>query len=218
MPQGRQYLFDGLTRQNIVLMSGIAIAPVAAAAVNFESSLALSLGFSFIALFSVLICRFVPKKIVYTIRVIIYAAVACLVYIPALLLIERIFGRETADGLSVYLPVLAVNPLILTKTETRFCLRPVPLMLIELGGYIAGFDIVCIIVGILRDVMINGRIGWLTAEAGFYVPAFETSFGGLMIIGVTAGLFRAVYDSGKRKKAKKLEEERIRQELIRKVT
>lgn len=218
MPRNKQHLLDGLVRHNVVLMSGIAIAPVAAGAVNFESSLALALGFSVIALVSVFICRFIPKKIVYTIRVIIYAVIAGLVYIPALMLLNMIFGEDVTTGLGVYLPVLAVNPLILAKTETRFCLRPAHLMLIELLGYIAGFDAVCVIVGISRDVLTNGRIGWATAELGFYIPALETVFGGLMFVGVSAGLFRALYDESKRKKAKRLEDERRKQEFIKEVT
>jgi len=219
MPQNnKKHLFDGLVRHNVVLMSGIAIAPVAAAAVNFESSLALALGFSVIAPISVFLCRFVPRKIVYTIRVLIYAVIAGLVYIPALMLINTVFGADVAASLGVYLPILAVNPLILAKTETRFCLRPIHLMMIELLGYIAGFDAVCIIVGLSRDVLTNGRIGWATVDLGFYVPALETVFGGLMFVGVAAGLFRAIYDANKRKKAKKLEAERKRLEFIKEVT
>jgi len=217
MPQSKQHLLDGLSRQNIVLMSGIAIAPVAAAAVNFENSLALALGFSVIAFLSVFLCRFVPKKIVYTIRVIIYAVIGGLAYIPAYILLQSVFGESVVSGLGVYLPTLAVNPLILTKTETRFCLRPIHLMTVELLGYIAGFDIVCVFVGIMRDILINNRVGWLTVEPGFDIPAFGTVFGGLMAVGVLAGLFRALYDANKRKKARKLEIERRKQELINEV-
>ena len=73
MERSKYRLSDGLVRQNIVLMSGTAIAPVAACATNYENAMALSLGFTIIAFLSVFLCKFVPRNIVYTIRVIIYA-------------------------------------------------------------------------------------------------------------------------------------------------
>jgi electron transport complex protein RnfE len=207
-------LSDGLVRQNIVLMSGTAIAPVAACAVNFQNALALSVGFTVIAFFGVFLCRFVPKKIVYTIRVIIYALIAGLAFIPAYLAVSVFYGTEVAQGLGVYLPVLAVNPLILTKTETRFSLRPAHLMTLELAGYITGFNVVCLLVGIARDIFTNGRIGNFEVYFGFAIPALSATFGGLITVGITAGLFRWLYNQSKARKAKKLEKELERQRMI----
>ncbi|MCL2633468.1 MAG: NADH:ubiquinone oxidoreductase subunit RnfE [Oscillospiraceae bacterium] len=217
MEKSNLRLSDGLIRQNIVLMSGIAIAPVAARANTFENGLALAFAFTLVAFFSIFICRLIPKKIVYTIRVIIYALIAGVVLIPVHLLVTLVFGEAMTAGLGLYLPILAVNPLILTKTETRFCLRPIHIMMVELLGYIAGFNVVCILVGLLRDIFVNGRIGWMTVDLGFHIPAIETTFGGLIVVGVMAGLFRALYNRSKQIKAKKLEKERRRQELIREV-
>ena len=107
-------LSDGLVRQNIVLMSATAIGPVAACATNYENALALSVGFTIIAFVSVILCRLVPKKIVYTIRVIIYALIAGVAFIPAYLAVREFYGQEIVAALGVYFPVLVVNPLILT--------------------------------------------------------------------------------------------------------
>ncbi|MCL2071645.1 MAG: hypothetical protein FWH07_05355 [Oscillospiraceae bacterium] len=212
--KGRERLSDGLVRQNIVLMSSIAIAPVAACATNYENALALSVGFTVIAFFSVLICRFIPQNIVYTIRIIIYAIVAALVFIPAYMLLEFLYGSEVATGLGVYLPILAVNPLILTKTETRFRLRPLHLMTLELAGYITGFNLVCIGVGIARDILINRRIANFNVDLGFTVPAASTTFGGFIIVGIAAGLFRWLYNQSKERQSKKAEKEKVHQELL----
>jgi electron transport complex protein RnfE len=218
MSNNKLRLSDGLVRQNIVLMSATAIAPVAACATNFENALALSVGFSIIAFVSVILCRFVPKKIVYTIRVIIYAIIAGLSYIPAYLALSYFYGQAVVDNLGVYLPVLIVNPLILTKTETRFCLRPPHLMVLELAGYITGFNLVCLTVGIVRDVFTNGKIGIFEFSPGLVVPALSTTFGGFILIGVMAGLFRWLYNQSKERKAKVLEKERERQRLIEEVS
>jgi electron transport complex protein RnfE len=214
MSKSSTRLSDGLVRQNIVLMSGIAIGPVAVVANSFENAAALSVGFTIIAFLSIIACRFIPKKLVYTIRVIIYALIAGASVIPAYFAVTQIYGAEVADNLGVYLPILAVNPLILTKTETRFSLRPFHLMIIELAGYITGFNVVCIAVGIVRDILANRQIGELGFDLGFEVPAVSATFGGLMIVGLAAGLFRHRYTRAKENRAKKLEKEREHRKIL----
>ncbi|MCL2036109.1 MAG: hypothetical protein FWG83_01825 [Oscillospiraceae bacterium] len=218
MEKSKYRLSDGLVRQNIILMSATAIGPVAAVATNYHNAVALSVGFTVIAFISVLLCRFVPKKLVYTLRVIIYALIGALAFIPAYMVVEHLYGKGMLETLGVYLPILIVNPLILTKTETRFSLRPFHLMLYELAGYITGFNFVCVGVGIIRDLAVNGRIGTLEVNIAFRVPALSTVFGGLVFIGVSAGLFRHLYNKSKESKIKKAEKELRRQKLMEELT
>lgn len=211
-------LTDGLVRHNIVLMSGTAIAPVAACATDYHNALALSVGFTIISLISILLCWFIPKKIGYTIRVTLYALIAGLAYIPAYMTLNAFYGEEIIRGLGVYLPILAVNPLILTKTETRFSLRPFHLMTLELAGYITGFNLVCLSVGIIRDILTNRRVGNFEFDMGFDIPALSTTFGGLILVGVLAGLSRWLYNQSKERKIKKAEKERRHLEMLKEVS
>ena len=215
MENNKERLSDGLVRQNIVLMSGIAIAPVAACATDYDSAMALSAGFTIIVFLSVLICRFVPQSIVYTIRITIYALIAALMFIPTYIILDYIYGSEVMKGLGVYLPILAVNPLILTKTETRFRLRPLPLMSLELSGYITGFNVVCVAIGTVRDILVNGKIGDIDVGVGLQVSAASTTFGGFMLVGIVAGLFRWQYNQAKERALKREKKELQRLELLR---
>jgi len=214
MNKNKYQLSDGLIRQNIVLMSGTAIGPVAVCATDYQNALALSVGFTLIAFLSIILCRFIPKKIVYTIRVVLYALIAGLVFVPAYFALAYLYGEEVVRGLGVYLPILAVNPLILTKTETRFSLRPLHLMTFELAGYITGFNVVCLTVGIMRDILTNGKIGTLNLDAGFEIPALSTGFGGLITVGVLAGLFRYLYNRSKERAEKQIQKELEFQKLL----
>jgi electron transport complex protein RnfE len=191
---------DGLVRQNIVLMSGLLIGPVIAGAVDFESAAAISVVFAMITFFSVALCRFVPRKLVYTVRIIIYALVASAFYIPAYIACQYLMGEEAVIKAGVYLPVLVVNHVILSKTETRFFHLPYLTMLLEALGYIAGFVAVCMLTGIIRDIFVNSAIGGFYVHAGFEIPALETTFGGFIIVGVLAGLLRALYNYTQKRK------------------
>ena len=118
-----KFRLDGLFRQHIVLMSGLVTAPIIVAATTFERALVLTLSFLLISYSSIIICRFIPREIVYTVRIICYVGVAAVMYIPTALLMNALFP-ETASAVSIYIEILVVNSLILAKTESRFYLMP----------------------------------------------------------------------------------------------
>ena len=183
-------LKDGLFKQNIVFMSGLLIAPVIACATTLVKSLAICMVFSLVSFFAILICRVIPRKIAYTIRVIIYSLAASAVYIPACLLANYLFGGSVIETIGVYLPILVTNSLILSKTETRFYNEPFMTMTADCAVFIGGFDIACIFVGIFREIFAAGTIGGIYLDMPFKIPALETTFGGFLLVGVFAGLLR----------------------------
>lgn len=192
--ENRINLKDGLIKQNMIFMSGMLIAPVIACATSLMKSLAVCFVFSFVSLASILVCRLIPRTIVYTIRVTLYTIAAAVFYIPAALLAGLIFGETVIKAAGVYLPILITNSLILSKTETRFYLEPKGNMAKDVIGFILGFDIACTITGALREFLASGRIAGAEIPILFTIPALETTFGGFLFVGIGAGLFRAVYN------------------------
>ena len=197
---------DGLFRQNIVLMSGLLIGPVIAGAKDFKSAAAITIVFALITFCSIALCRVVPRRLVYTVRIIIYAIVSAALYIPAYLACEHILGADAMVKAGIYLPLLVVNHVILSKTETRFFHLPYFQMLLETAGYIAGFAAVCMLTGTIRDIFVNSAIGPVDVVVGFDVPALETTFGGFIVVGILAGICRAVYNRTQIQKIKQEEE------------
>ena len=82
---------DGLLLQNPVLERGLVLAPVIVASYNCQYSLLLGLSFVLITFATVLISSFIPKKIPYTIRIILYTLIACGVFVPTAMLMDRLF-------------------------------------------------------------------------------------------------------------------------------
>ncbi len=185
---------DGFIKQNMIFMSGMLIAPVIACATSFVKSLALCFVFSLVSFAAILLCRFIPRTIVYTIRVTLYTAAAAAVYIPVAALARILFGEAVIGAAGVYLPILVTNSLILSKTETRFYLEPYANMVSDVLGFIAGFDIACLMTGLVRELLATGKIAGAEVPILFTVPALETTFGGFLFVGIGAGLFRAVYN------------------------
>ncbi len=194
---------DGLFRQNIVLMSGLVTAPVIVAATTAERALILTVSFFMITYPSILLCKLVPRKIAYTVRILIYAVTAAVMYIPTALLM-RMWLPETAAGVSIYIEILVVNSLLLAKTESRFYIHPFKVMAIDALIYIAGYAVAAFAVGITRELLAYGTLfGIRIAESP--MPAARSPFFGFMLVGIFAAICRAVTH---RKKSEK-EAERI---------
>lgn len=211
MEQKKISLRDGLFKQNIVFMSGLLVAPVIACANTLMKSLAVCMVFSLVSFLTILGCRAVPRKIAYTLRVIIYCLAASLIYIPVMLFTRSLFGEQLVASAGVYLPILVTNSLILSKTESRFYGEPMNDMILDSAVFILGFDISCIFIGTLRELIANSTLGGLYIPMPFTVPALETTFGGFLTVGVFAGLFRGIYN---RRKAKLLEPEHDEEEFL----
>lgn len=182
--------FDGLFRQNIVLMSGLVTAPIIVAATTAERALVLTLCFFMVSYISILICRLIPRKIMYSMRILIYAVVAGAVYIPTVLLISMLFP-ETVSGVLIYIEISVVNLLLLAKTESRFYLESLGVMALDALIYIAGYAVAAFAVGIIRELLAYRTF------FGLYLfdepmPAARSPFFGFILVGILAAVCRVI--------------------------
>lgn len=197
-------LSDGIIKQNPVLMSGLFAVPVIGAATSWESALAVCYVFSLVTLVSVVLCRLLPKKIAFAVRIVLYALIAALVYIPAAYTAQLIFPTAVTGNIGLYLAVIVANPLILTKTESRFFLRTPLQMFKDVMGFIIGFDLSCLLVGVIRDILTDNIIGNTIVPLSFQMPSMNSVYGGFILVGVLAGLFRALYNKFVKKRHKNI--------------
>ena len=185
---------DGLFRQNIVLMSGLVTAPIIVAATSGERAVVLVLSFFLMSYTSILLCRFIPRKIVYTVRTMLYATVAAAMFIPTVKLLEMWFP-ETTRSILLYIEILTVNSLLLAKTESRFYLEPYGVMMTDALIYVLGYAVVAFIVGFIREILAYGTLFGLHIFEPI-MPAAKSPFFGFFLVGLLAAVCRAI--SGKR--------------------
>lgn len=202
---GKVKISDGFLRQNAVLMSGLFTGPVIGAATNMESAAAVCLVFTLVTVASVGLCRLLPKKIAFAVRIVLYALISSLVYIPVTLLAQLLFSQSLLQSIELYLIIIVINPFILSKTESRFFLRSVPMMFKDLAGFVLGFDCACILVGAIRDILTDSIILNVIVPLPVEIPAAGRVFGGFLLVGMLAGLFRAIFNKYTKYKKKKYE-------------
>lgn len=184
-------LLDGLIYKNTVLVSGLVIAPVVVAANSYKNALLLIIAFSAITFITIMTASFIPKNIVYTIRIIIYTVIGAMAYLPTIILLEQIMPNELSD-VGIYVPLLVANSLIVVKSETRFLKRSKGYMMLDVISYIMGFNIVILIVGVVRDLFANSMLMGHNVNVSVQIPAMATPFGGFILLGLFAALYRYI--------------------------
>lgn len=181
-------LTDGLFRHNVVISSGLAAFPVIAAATTLKKAIVLSIAFSLITVLSVMISSFIPRKIIYAMRIALFSLISSAVYVPVILFIRTLFPNVSLQ-LGIYLPILIVNSVILSKSESRFHLLSKAIMAFDVLNFSLGFSFAAIIVGALREILAYNTILGKELNLPFELTSASMPFFGFILLGcMTAGV------------------------------
>lgn len=184
-------IFDGLFMKNTVLASGLVVAPIIVSATTVQSAFALVIAFSLITFLTVLISSFVPRDMVYAVRIILYTVIAAMVYVPVAVFADS-FMEQQFSSLGIMFPLLITNSLIITRSEIHFFKLDKLRMLAEVLFYVLGFDVVAMIVGFVREIFATGAIGDKIIGIHFTLPFLSTTFGGFIVVGILAALLKKI--------------------------
>ncbi|WP_297956109.1 Rnf-Nqr domain containing protein [uncultured Ruminococcus sp.] len=191
MNDRKKRLFGGVLGDNIVLSGLMVISPVIICGDTLKNAEALIYAFSAITFLSVLISSFVPRKLPYAAKVIVYALISALVYIPVKLA-AREFYPESIERIGIYYPLLAVNSLIVFQTEAKFFRMKKGEMIISLLSCIVGFDIVMLLTGFLRELWAYGTINSRIVDMNTLIGGLSQPFGGFIFLGLMCGAYRFI--------------------------
>lgn len=186
-------IFDGLFKKNAVLVGGLIIAPIVGIT-TFKNALIYTVLFSIITFLTIMISAFVPREIVYAVRIILYSFIGSLVYVPVAVIAHELFPNEIIS-LGVFVPLIITNSLIVSKTEVYFFRLSKGRMISEVLCYIIGFDIAFLCFAFIREVLSFGSIGNTILGIPLTFHALNYTFGGFIFLGLFSALFRKIYIS-----------------------
>ena len=187
----KKALMGGILGDNIVLSGLMVISPVIVCGDTLKNALALVYAFTAITFLAVLISSFVPQRMPYTLKVILYAVIAAVVYIPVKLATKELYP-ESISRIGIYFPLLAVNSLIVFQTEAKFFRMPKRDMIVSLLFCILGFDIVMILTGFLRELFAYGTINNRIVDMNTLIDGLSKPFGGFIFLGLMCGSYRFI--------------------------
>ena len=205
--ENRQSLSDGLLRRNAVLSKGMVIAPIVACCDTLSKALMLSLVFAGVTFLTVTIGSFYPKRLVYAVRIVLYALTASLLYIPAAMLCEYIspsvYGSLGSmlipgqgivpDAAVMYLPLLSVNSFIVLHSELHFYHMRRPVMIASLLAHTAGFGVAACACAVVRELLAHGSILGNVVDIPILMRGIAAPWGGFVILGALCALHRVLY-------------------------
>ncbi len=187
----KKIIQNGLLNKNPILVSGMVIAPVIVLANNFNDAVMLVAAFSLITFFTLVISSFVPKSIVYTIRIILYTLIGAVVYVPSVILLEYIMP-DGVEAIGIFFPLFITNSFIVTRSESIFFLETKGKMLLDIIFCIIGYDAAVLIFAAVREILAPGTIGGKITGMPASFRVFEHPFGGFILLGLFAALFRSI--------------------------
>lgn len=191
MTNRSRQLMGGILGDNIVLSGLMVISPVIMCGDTLKNAEALVYAFTAITFISVLLSSFVPKRLPYTAKIIMYALISALVYIPVKLATKEFFP-DVIDRIGIYFPLLAVNSLIVFQTEAKFFRMKKLDMIISLIFCIIGFDLVMLITGVIRELYAYGTINSRIVDVNTLISGLAQPFGGFIFLGLMCGAYRAL--------------------------
>ena len=198
MNNRRTTVFDGILGDNTVLSALMVISPVIMCGDTLRNAEALILAFSAITFASVVICSLVPKRLPYAMKIIFYAVISSLVYVPVRFLAQEFYPGIIAR-IGIYFPLLAVNSLIVVQTEAKFFRMKKMRMIPSLIFYILGFDVVMLITAVIRELLAYGTINSRVVDIDTLISGLGQPFGGFIFLGLMCGIYRSLRAAARRR-------------------
>ena len=180
--------WDAILLSNPTLERGLIIAPVIVFGTNLKYGAAFSIAFFIITFFGVLLSFLIPKKVPSNIRAVFTAVLAGGLYIPTLMALNFLFP-EIVPHLSVFLPIICVNSLVVQKSGTRFRETKKSFAIADLFSHCLGFALVMCFVSAVREILSAGTI-WNMKITDMSNQVFVLPFVGFLLCGLIAAIIK----------------------------
>ncbi len=181
---------DHLWLNNPIMMRGLGLAPVIAAAYNWDNAVMLCaaavLLLTTTRLLAVAVCHLTGNRF----RPVIYVYSAAILYIPAYCILYAWFGTDLSL-LGIYLPLLAVESAIVKRMESPD-LEPLGEALRRGINNTVGLCIAVLLVGFVRELLGSGMaFGNIVMETA-PLPIVQQPAGGFILLGLIAAAWTGI--------------------------
>jgi len=180
----RKILFEPVVDNNPITLQVLGICSALAVTVKLAPSLIMCLALTVVLTCSSAIISLIRKHIPTNIRIIVQITIiASLVIVVDQVL--RAFAYEISKQLSVFVGLIITNCIVLGRAEAFALQNPVWPSILDALGHSAGYSLILILVGTLRELLGSGSLlGYtvlpLVRDGGWYEP------NGLMLLAPSA--------------------------------
>lgn len=188
----KNYFFQEILVKNPVLIGMVGLCPIVAICTSLKSALIMSVITILTLVLAQILATLVFKHLPQWLRMGLYTLVGMIVVVPAILIIEK-FNPATMLAFGIYLPLLAVNPIIVRQCEREGVKATLGNSILSALCASLGYSVVLIIVGFFRELLGAGAV-W-DHKIAFISPAkaFLMPMGGFLILSYLAAALRAYF-------------------------
>ncbi|MBP0963404.1 MAG: hypothetical protein J6Q99_03830 [Oscillospiraceae bacterium] len=180
---------EGIFGRNVVLISGFMLPYIVMPAVSLKTAVALTVAMLFTVLLGVLAARLVSKQNDWVRYIVVTLAALGGVALSRFAL--RLISTEIFDSLGIYLPLMAVNSIVVLYAALRADRDNLPSALIRGLSAVVGFGLVACAVGALRELLLTGAV-WGVPVTTLSFPAAGTVFFGFILLAFFSAAVQAL--------------------------
>ncbi|MFO7898454.1 MAG: electron transport complex subunit E [Planctomycetota bacterium] len=209
MASYREEFTKGIIRNNGIFVLMLGLCPTLAVTTKVTNAFAMGLAASFVLICSNVIISALRGVIPKAVRIPCFIVVIAS-FVTIVDMVMKGFFYEQSKDLSIFVPLIVVNCIILGRAEAFAYKNTVLRSLLDGAGTGLGFTLALILVGTIRELLGAGTLLgyplWLDAAGGtVYEPmtAVVLAPGAFIVLGLLMAMFRAM---GKRRSRVRLEE------------
>ena len=174
--------------KNPLLIYGLSVVTAVMNTTSLNSALSVCIALVIMMIPTTVTALIMSEKLVPEIRFAIYTLVSSLAYIPAVMAVKSLFPQSIA-ALTIYLPLLAVNELVVLRADRYVKKRTVGFALADTLGCIISFTLTMLFIAFVRELLGSGTLfGYKVTEQSN--PEVLLPFMGFIIAGFSAALFK----------------------------
>lgn len=189
---GKKVFQRGILRENPVLMQCIGLFPAIALATSLKAAAIVAVASAVLLIVMEFLTALLLKKLPFWLRIGMYALLSFGLLAGGLVACER-WLPNLLGSLSGYLPLLAVNALIVFRCETCAAHDSVRVSLLDALGASLGYAIVLVLLGFVRELLGSGAILGHTISSFPEIPGVLMPFGGFLLLGFMAAAVKGIY-------------------------
>ena len=209
MPGYREEFSKGIIANNPIFVLMLGLCPTLAVTTSVKNAFAMGLAASFVLICSNVIIsafrRFIPKAVRIPCFIVVIAS-----FVTIVDMVMKGFFYEQSKALSIFIPLIVVNCIILGRAEAFASKNTVLRSLLDGAGAGLGFTLALIMVGTIREVLGAGTVLGFpiyldSAGRTVYQPmtALVLAPGAFLVLGLLMAFFRHV---GRKKTQARLDE------------
>lgn len=182
---GKMFFQRGILRENPVLMQCLGLFPAIVLATSLKSAAIVAAASAILLIVMECLTALVLKKLPFWLRIGLYALLSFGMLAGGMAACERLLPNLLGT-LSGYLPLLAVNALIVFRCETCAAHHSVRVSLLDALGASLGYAAVLGLLGFFRELLGSGAVLGHTFDALPRITGLLMPFGGFLLLGFMA--------------------------------